>query len=219
MTVTDDVGTPQSLTSGQLTNDNTPTLAGVTEADSVVTIRDNGAVIGTTTSDENGNWSFTPAPALSEGNHSLTATVTDGAGNISPASPPFVLVVDTLPPAAPNITSVIDDQPGNTSLTNGQLTNDAQPTLNGKGEIGASITIRDKGVDIGTTQVDESGNWSFTPDAPLTQGQHIFTAVATDQAGNMGGVSSSFTLELDSIAPQPPSLARCWTIRRPQQAR
>ncbi|SUX80093.1 large repetitive protein [Citrobacter youngae] len=207
VTVTDDVGTPQSLTSGQLTNDNTPTLAGVTEADSVVTIRDNGAVIGTTTSDENGNWSFTPAPALSEGNHSLTATVTDGAGNISPASPPFVLVVDTLPPAAPNITSVIDDQPGNTSLTNGQLTNDAQPTLNGKGEIGASITIRDKGVDIGTTQVDESGNWSFTPDAPLTQGQHIFTAVATDQAGNMGGVSSSFTLELDSIAPQPPIIS------------
>lgn len=136
----------------------------------MVTIRDNGAVIGTTTSDENGNWSFTPAPALSEGNHSLTATVTDGAGNISPASPPFVLVVDTLLPAAPNITSVIDDQPGNTSLTNGQLTNDAQPTLNGKGEIGASITIRDKGVDIGTTRVDESGNWSFTPDAPLTQG-------------------------------------------------
>ncbi|MBS6212428.1 MAG: large repetitive protein, partial [Proteus hauseri] len=207
VTVTDDVGTPQSLTSGQLTNDNTPTLAGVTEADSVVTIRDNGAVIGTTTSDENGNWSFTPAPALSEGNHSLTATVTDGAGNISPASPPFVLVVDTLPPAAPNITSVIDDQPGNTSLTNGQLTNDAQPTLNGKVEIGASITIRDKGVDIGTTQVDESGNWSFTPDAPLTQGQHIFTAVATDQAGNMGGVSSSFTLELDSIAPQPPIIS------------
>lgn len=207
VTVTDDVGTPQSLTSGQLTNDNTPTLTGVTEADSVVTIRDNGAVIGTTTSDENGNWSFTPAPALSEGNHSFTATVTDGAGNISPASPPFVLVVDTLPPAAPGITSVIDDQPGNTSLTNGQLTNDAQPTLNGKGEIGASITIRDKGVDIGTTQVDETGNWSFTPDTPLTQGQHIFTAVATDQAGNMGGVSSSFTLELDSIAPQPPIIS------------
>lgn len=65
MTVTDNVGTIQPLTSGQLTNDNTPTLAGVTEADSVVTIRDNGTVIGTTTSDENGNWSFT-LPLLSE---------------------------------------------------------------------------------------------------------------------------------------------------------
>lgn len=207
VTVTDNVGTTQILTSGQLTNDNTPTLAGVTEADSLVTIRDNGAVIGTTISDENGNWSFTPAPALGEGSHSLTATVTDGAGNISPATPPFVVVVDTLPPAAPTITSVIDDQPGNTTLANGQLTNDAQPTLNGKGEIGTIITIRDNGDAIGTAQVDESGNWRFTPDAPLGQGQHIFTTVATDQAGNSGGVSSSFTIELDSVAPSIPVIS------------
>ncbi|BBV29645.1 BapA/Bap/LapF family large adhesin [Citrobacter werkmanii] len=207
VTVTDNVGTTQTLTSGQLTNDNTPTLAGTTEADSVVTIRDNGVVIGTTTSDENGNWSFTPAPALGEGSHSLTASVTDGAGNISPATPPFVVVVDTLPPAAPVITSVIDDQPGNTALTNGQLTNDALPTLNGKGEIGAIITIRDNGSDLGTTQVDASGNWSFTPETPLGQGQHIFTAVATDRAGNTGGVSSSFTIELDSIAPSIPVIS------------
>ncbi|MDM2851153.1 Ig-like domain-containing protein [Citrobacter sp. Cpo074] len=207
VTVTDNLGTIQPLTSGQLTNDNTPTLAGVTEADSVVTIRDNGTVIGTTTSDENGNWSFTPAPALGEGSHSLTASVTDNAGNISPTTPPFVVVVDTLAPVAPSITSVIDNQPGNTALTNGQLTNDAQPTLNGKGEIGAIITIRDNGAEIGTTQVDESGNWSFTPDAPLGQGQHNFTVVATDQAGNTGGVSSSFTIELDSIAPSIPVIS------------
>lgn len=111
VTVKDNVGTDQMLTSGQSTNDNTPTLEGVTEANSVVTILDKGTVIGTTTSDADGNWSFTPAPALGEGNHALTATVTDGAGNISPATPPFLLVVDTLPPAAPIITSVIDDQP------------------------------------------------------------------------------------------------------------
>jgi VCBS repeat-containing protein len=207
VTVTDNVGTTLPLTSGQLTNDNTPTLAGTTEADSVVTIRDNGAVIGTTTSDENGNWSFTPAPALAEGNHSLTASVTDGAGNISPATPPFIIIVDTLSPAAPVITSVIDDQPGNTALTNGQLTNDALPTLNGKGEIGAIITIRDNGSDLGTTRVDEFGNWSFTPETSLGQGQHIFTAVATDQAGNTGGASSSFTIELDSIAPSIPVIS------------
>ncbi|EMF0720256.1 BapA prefix-like domain-containing protein [Citrobacter freundii] len=207
VTVTDNVGTPQALISGQSTNDNTPTLAGVTEKNSLVTLRDNGTVIGTTISDENGLWSFTPAPALGEGNHSLTATVTDGAGNISPATPPFVLVVDTLPPAAPQITAVIDDQPGNTTLANGQLTNDAQPTLNGKGEAGAIITIKDNGNDLGTTLVDDSGNWSFTPTAPLDQGQHIFTAVATDKAGNTGGASSSFTLELDSVAPLAPVIS------------
>ncbi|ATF48494.1 large repetitive protein [Citrobacter werkmanii] len=207
VTVKDNVGTDQMLTSGQSTNDNTPTLEGVTEANSVVTILDKGTVIGTTTSDADGNWSFTPAPALGEGNHALTATVTDGAGNISPATPPFLLVVDTLPPAAPIITSVIDDQPGNTSLTNGQLTNDALPTLNGKGEAGATITIKDKGVELGTARVDESGNWTFTPENALGQGQHVFTATATDQAGNTGGASSAFTLELDSVAPQAPVIS------------
>lgn len=207
VTVKDNVGTDQTLTSGQSTNDNTPTLEGVTEANSVVTILDKGTVIGTTTSDADGNWSFTPAPELGEGNHALTATVTDGAGNISPATPPFLLVVDTLAPAAPIITSVIDDQPGNTSLTNGQLTNDAQPTLNGKGEAGATITIKDKGVEIGTARVDESGNWIFTPENALGQGQHVFTTTATDQAGNTGGASSAFTLELDSVAPLAPVIS------------
>lgn len=207
VTVTDNVGGAQTLTSGQSTNDNTPTLEGVTEANSVVTILDKGTVIGTTTSDAEGNWSFTPDPALGEGSHSLTATVTDGAGNISPATPPFLLVVDTLAPAAPIITSVIDDQPGNTSLTNGQLTNDAQPTLNGKGEAGATISIKDKGVEIGTARVDESGNWTFTPENALGQGQHVFTATATDQAGNTGGASTTFTLELDSVAPLAPVIS------------
>lgn len=171
VTVTDNVGTIQNLTSGQSTNDNTPTLTGVTEADSIVTIRDGNTVIGTTTSDASGNWGFTPAPALSEGSHSLTATVTDGAGNISPAAPPFVVVVDTLAPAAPSITSVIDDQPGSTLLTNGQLTNDAQPTLSGTTEANAIVTIRSNGTIIGTANADGSGSWSFTPTNALAQGK------------------------------------------------
>lgn len=204
VTVTDNVGTIQNLTSGQSTNDNTPTLTGVTEADSIVTIRDGNTVIGTTTSDASGNWSFTPAPALSEGSHSLTATVTDGAGNISPAAPPFVVVVDTLAPAAPSITSVIDDQPGSTLLTNGQLTNDAQPTLSGTTEANAIVTIRSNGTIIGTANADGSGSWSFTPTNALAQGENIFTVTATDVAGNTSGASASFTVLVDSVAPSAP---------------
>lgn len=204
VTVTDNVGTIQNLTSGQSTNDNTPTLTGVTEADSIVTIRDGSTVIGTTTSDASGNWSFTPAPALSEGSHSLTATVTDGAGNISPAAPPFVVVVDTLAPAAPSITSVIDDQPGSTLLTNGQLTNDAQPTLSGTTEANAIVTIRSNGTIIGTANADGSGSWSFTPTNALAQGENIFTVTATDAAGNTSGASASFTVLVDSVAPSAP---------------
>ncbi|WP_213133516.1 BapA/Bap/LapF family large adhesin [Citrobacter sp. FP75] len=204
VSVTNDVGVTTTLISGQTTNDNTPTLAGTTEANSVVTIRDNGTVIGTTTSDGSGNWSFTPSPALGEGNHALTATVTDAAGNVSPATAPFSLLVDTLPPAVPTIVSVIDDQPGSTLLTNGQLTNDAQPTLNGTTEPNAIVTIRSNGTIIGTTNADGSGSWSFTPTNALGQGENIFTVTATDAAGNTSGASASFTVLVDSIAPSAP---------------
>ena len=204
VSVTDDVGGTTTLISGQTTNDNTPTLAGTTEANSVVTIRDNGTVIGTTTSDGSGNWSFTPSPALSEGNHALTATVTDAAGNVSQATAPFSLLVDTLPPVVPTIVSVIDDQPGSTLLTNGQLTNDAQPTLNGITEPNAIVTILSNGTIIGTANADGSGNWSFTPTSALAQGENIFTVTATDAAGNTSGASTSFTILVDSIAPSAP---------------
>lgn len=204
VSVTDDVGGTTTLISGQTTNDNTPTLAGTTEANSVVTIRDNGTVIGTTTSDGSGNWSFTPSPALGEGNHALTATVTDAAGNVSQATAPFSLLVDTLPPVVPTIVSVIDDQPGSTLLTNGQLTNDAQPTLNGITEPNAIVTILSNGTIIGTANADISGNWSFTPTNALAQGENIFTVTATDAAGNTSGASTSFTILVDSIAPSAP---------------
>ena len=204
VSVTDDVGVTSTLISGQATNDNTPTLAGTTEANSVVTIRDNGTVIGTTTSDGSGIWSFTPSPALGEGNHALTATVTDAAGNVSPATAPFSLLVDTLPPVVPTIVSVIDDQPGSTLLTNGQLTNDAQPTLNGTTEPNAIVTIRSNGTIIGTANADGSGSWSFTPTSALAQGENIFTVTATDAAGNTSGASASFSVLVDSIAPSAP---------------
>ncbi|MCZ6145032.1 Ig-like domain-containing protein, partial [Escherichia coli] len=90
------------------------------------------------------------------------------------------LVVDTLPPAIPVITTVIDDQPDSSQLNNGQLTNDTQPTLNGTAEANATITIFDNGTEIGTTRADDDGNWSFTPDEALDQGEHRFTVAATD---------------------------------------
>ncbi|WP_269436251.1 Ig-like domain-containing protein [Ralstonia pseudosolanacearum] len=40
-------------------------------------------MLGTTTADASGNWSYTPTTALTDGSHSLTATATDAAGNVS----------------------------------------------------------------------------------------------------------------------------------------
>ncbi len=90
------------------------------------------------------------------------------------------------------------------TLDNGALTNDSRPTLNGTGEAGATIRILDNGVEIGSATVDQSGNWRFTPNAPLESNAHIFTAVATDPAGNSGQPSDGFTLNIDALVPDVP---------------
>ena len=70
-------------------------------------------MLGTAIVGSNGSWSFT-TPALSDGNHSLTTTVTDSAGNTGPASAAIVVTVDTTAPAAIGDLQVIDNgcQPG-----------------------------------------------------------------------------------------------------------
>ncbi len=69
----------RSLTSGGLTNDATPALSGTAEAGATVTIYDGSTVLGTAVADEDGHWRFTPDP-LGEGEHRLSTTVTDVAG-------------------------------------------------------------------------------------------------------------------------------------------
>ncbi|WP_210508362.1 Ig-like domain-containing protein, partial [Pantoea ananatis] len=89
-TAGDNAGSVQTpLTSGQSTDDTTPTLTGTAAANATVTIYENGQSVGTALADGTGAWSFTPSSALSNGSHTWTATATDAAGNVSPASPGF----------------------------------------------------------------------------------------------------------------------------------
>ncbi|WP_202306893.1 BapA/Bap/LapF family large adhesin [Dryocola clanedunensis] len=205
----ENVGAPGPVVSGQPTNDTTPTLTGTAEPNATLTVRDNGTVIGTANVDGTGNWTFTPSPALTEGSHNLTLTATDAAGNVGPASAAFNVVVDTAAPVVPVITAVIDDQTvigTDTPLTNGQLTKDTLPTLNGTSEANAIVTVREGTNVIGTTTADGSGNWSFTPTAPLGQGSHSLNVTATDAAGNISSPSSAFSFVVDSVAPTLPAI-------------
>ncbi|MEB3886424.1 Ig-like domain-containing protein, partial [Lyngbya sp. CCY1209] len=68
------------ITSDGITNDTTPDITGIAEPGSTVTIFRDGTELGTTTADDSGNWSFTPATALAEGTFNLTATAADAAG-------------------------------------------------------------------------------------------------------------------------------------------
>ncbi|MBS0618397.1 MAG: Ig-like domain-containing protein, partial [Spirochaetes bacterium] len=74
--------------------------AGAVEPNSVVTLYDGVAVIGTATAAADGSYSVTVAGPLSEGAHSVTVKATDAAGNQSVANAtPLNLTVDTTAPA------------------------------------------------------------------------------------------------------------------------
>ncbi|PBX34130.1 Ig-like domain repeat protein [Pseudomonas aeruginosa] len=155
-------------------------IAGTAEAGATVILTDgNGNPIGQVTADGSGNWAFTPATPLANGTV-INALAQDAAGN---NSSPTSATVDSLAPAAP----VID--PSNGSV------------IAGTAEAGATVILTDGGGNpIGQATADGSGNWSFTPGTPLTNGT-VINAVAQDAAGNTSGPVST---TVDAVAPATP---------------
>ncbi|WP_375195977.1 Ig-like domain-containing protein [Sphingobium sp.] len=207
--VTDDAGSVAgAIVNGGLTDDTRPALAGTAEGNAVVTIYDNGTAIGTANADGSGAWSFTPAGALGQGNHSFTLTATDAAGNVSAPSAAFALTIDSLPPAAPIITGLTDAVgPVQGSVAPGGSTDDSRPVLSGTAEANAGITIRDNGVVVATVTADALGQWTYRPSSALAPGGHSFTAIATDAVGNASGPSAALAITIDTTAPAAPVIA------------
>ncbi len=159
---------------------NGTTLSGTAEPGATVTLTDgNGNPIGQVTADGSGNWSFTPGTPLANGSV-INALAQDAAGNTSgPAS----TTVDSVAPATP----VLDPSNGT--------------VISGTAEAGATVILTDGGGNpIGQATADGSGNWSFTPGTPLTNGT-VINAVAQDAAGNTSGPVST---TVDAVAPATP---------------
>ena len=210
VSVTDDVGTVRGLeAAGAPSDDTTPTLTGTAEALSTVTILDGTVKIGTATTDAKGNWTFTPISPLNEGVHAITVTATDEAGNVSPPSAPWSLLIDTISPTiVPVITSVYDDQgttQGNVPNNPVWVTDDSLPLISGTSEPNGSVVIRDGLTVLGTAAVSSTGLWSFTPTTVLVNGAHILSATAVDAAGNVGLMSAvhAFTVVTGGIPTAP----------------
>ncbi|AKG67691.1 hypothetical protein WN53_00240 [Serratia fonticola] len=209
----DDAGSKQGyLQPGDVTDDTTPTLKGQAEAGAKVEIYDHGKKIGETTANAEGNWEFTPSSELAEGEHSFTTRATDEAGNASELSQPWELVIDNTPPDqpgtdgnGPGISEIIDNEgPIQGPIAKGDTTDDTKPTLNGKGEPGDTIIITDNGDKIGETTVDENGDWSFTPDTELSEGDHEIAVIIEDPAGNQSKPSDPWVVIVDTTPPDAP---------------
>ncbi|WEJ82968.1 BapA/Bap/LapF family large adhesin [Kluyvera intermedia] len=203
ITVSDNVGPVLGLVANNgSTNDNTPTLNGMAEANSTVTIYNGNAILGTALADGTGAWTFTPGTPLPDATYVLSTTVTDQTGNTGVRSPNFTITVDTAAPATLGALTITDDvTPVTGTIGNNGNSNDNLPTIGGVSEVGATITIYDGSKVLGTTVAGVGGVWSFTPTVPLADGLHTFTAIATDAAGNVGGTSPVFNLNIDTAAP------------------
>ncbi|MGX7005613.1 Ig-like domain-containing protein [Caballeronia sp. KNU42] len=74
---------------GAMTTDGQPTVTGTGHAGDIIKLYDGSTLLGSTTVATNGTWSFKPSAMLANGNHNLTATDTNGAGQTSSASAVF----------------------------------------------------------------------------------------------------------------------------------
>ena len=104
----DDAAPVTGTITGGFSNDTTPTVVGTAEANSRLTIYDNGAPVGVGQADGNGNFSITTS-ALSEGSHTLTARTVDTAGNVSNESAGYVVTIDTVAPTVTSVTYPVGD--------------------------------------------------------------------------------------------------------------
>ncbi|WP_119081077.1 Ig-like domain-containing protein [Chitinophaga alhagiae] len=172
---------------------NQPAFTGTAEANSTVIIYVNGEAVGTATADVTGKWSYTIPAALEDGNHAITTTVTDAAGNTSPASEALNVVIDTEVPVAPSAPAL--------SGSNNGHSNSGQPAFTGTAEANSTVNIYVDGVVVGTATADANGQWSYTLPATLADGPHTISTTATDAAGNTSAASEAISFTVDTEVP------------------
>ncbi|ELI6423405.1 retention module-containing protein, partial [Aeromonas veronii] len=177
------------------TNDTTPTLTGTTDAPA-------GSTVTLLVTDANGNQQtltaiVTPSGTftvdvvtpLAEGTYTVTATVTDPAGNTGTATDDGSVDV-----TAPIITV---DAPDNTT--------DTTPTITGTTNAAPGSTVTLVVTDANGTQqtltaiVQPSGSYSVDVTTPLAEGRYKVDASVTDPAGNTGTATDDGSV--DSKAP------------------
>jgi RHS repeat-associated protein len=180
--------------SDKITKLNTPTISGTGEIGATIKLTEGTVIIAQTTVGTDGKWQVATSQ-LANGTHSLIATATDLAGNISPASAPLSLVIDTL---APQLTLT-------NSITANPLKNNAKltGTVNGTGSNLASINYAwDNSATLIPITPNSTGGFDQGLDFTGTNnGAHILTISATDLAGNVTTTNYNVTVAIDKQAP------------------
>ncbi|MGP6489870.1 Ig-like domain-containing protein, partial [Duffyella gerundensis] len=194
--IEDNVGRNSVGSRGGMTDDTTPTFSGRAVAGSTLQVRIDGKTQYSVEVDEAGRWSWTPSPALQPGKHAFTFVSTDAAGNefISDAIPLEIIahVTGRIVSADDNVGEVTD------ALVNGSTTDDAQPTLRGVGTPGGSVEIFYDGKLMSYAEINDKGEWSYTPNSTLSNGSHEFYVVVTSPDGTTLPAGPTFSLIINA---------------------
>lgn len=187
----------------QITNDNTPTFAGRTEAGATVVVMIGGTAVGSVTADDEGAWSFTTQP-LDDGEYEVSIRVTDSLGN-SAQSDAVTVTVDTVTTAS---MSLSDEGNGNGIIDASEA---AAATVSGTVEAGAKITAMrvvdgagvEHTIDADTITVHPDGSWSVSADmSQWNDGTLTVMMTAQDRAGNETTVTDTIILNRVIDAPK-----------------
>lgn len=174
------------------------------DLDSVVVKMDGTAVASSTITHSvitNGyQFTYTPASAMGDGNHTVAVNASDNDGNAA-TEKSTTFKVDTVPPTL-NVTSPTEGLVTATpTLTVAGTTNDATSSP-------VTITIKLNNVDQGEVTVQSNG--SFSKSVTLTEGANTIVITATDAAGKTSTVTRNVTLDTStpviqsaSITPNP----------------
>jgi aryl-phospho-beta-D-glucosidase BglC (GH1 family) len=178
-----------------LSNDSTPTLTGSgAEANGILEIFDGNNLLGTTSANGSGVWTFTPSNPLGDGPHQITAKVRDAGNNVSSASAVLNIMIDTVLPPAPTAPDLTDASDTGASSTD-NITNNHTPTFGGGGaQANGQVLLFANGTFIGIATADGAGAWTYTVASALANGSYAITAKAIDAAGNQSAASSVLTI-------------------------
>lgn len=169
------VGPKGPLDDGGITDDLRPLIYGYSNAGMKINVYDNGQLLGTTRTSDNGFWSLKSYPALAEGEHSITVSAVPTQGETPPTEPFHFIVDRSLAQGTIDSVTTLDGsliQPeGNTLVSQTVITGHVDPGTD------VHLHVYKDGqqlywVDVPT---DAQGNWQYQPAEFTEFGRYSFS--------------------------------------------
>ena len=213
-----------------ITNDSTPALVGKATSNATISIFDgegeNAPLLGTTTADNDGNWSYAPTSPLADGDHKFTIEASKVAANGEElkATSTQEITVDT-DNSTLSITKISTDDFSDLKHYNAMYDSnkeyDFSPTIEGKAEAFADVNLVVKTADIHysdgsvkwghvveelSAKADAEGNWKVESGVLNNRDfEYTVQASSVDEAGNKYSEpqATTFYMPLEPITVAP----------------